>query len=121
MKIKKEIRPEWTTTVFPEEYDYVEQFTRMVKLANKNKEFFCEMDVGKVWGLILTVKRLKEENAALKEKELDEYAIIKSLSRENAALRKMLSELTDCYFLHRNEGLMELMMRADRMLENDVK
>ena len=73
---------------------------------------------------ILLLRDLGEyqvENAALKQKDLDEYAIIKRLPRDNAALRKMIKELTDCYFLHRNEGLMELMMKADRMLENDVK
>lgn len=58
--MKKLPKPEWCTTIYPDEYDYVEQFSRMVRLANQNKEIFCEMDVGKVWGLVLAYKELKE-------------------------------------------------------------
>ena len=61
MKKKKLPHPTWTTTVSPEEYDYIGQFSKMVKLANKNKETFCEMDVGKVWGLVLAYKETKEK------------------------------------------------------------
>lgn len=62
---KKPIRTEWTTTVDPSEYDYVAQFTRMVKLANRHQECYAPMDVGKVWGLVQSHQRLECENAAL--------------------------------------------------------
>ncbi|MDP1580716.1 MAG: hypothetical protein Q8M02_10575 [Candidatus Didemnitutus sp.] len=44
-----------------------------------------------------------------------------ALNREEAVAallqsRELLRELADCYFLRRSEGLLELMMRADRML-----
>ena len=56
--VRKEIRPIFSSTVDPSEYDIKEQMERMVKLANKNKECFCEMDVGKIWGLYLAWKCL---------------------------------------------------------------
>ena len=59
--MKKLPNPKWTTTVSPEEYDYIGQFSQMVKLANKNKEIFCEMDVGKVWGLVLAYKEAQDK------------------------------------------------------------
>lgn len=54
-------RPMWTTVVDPEEYDIDAEMTRMVKLSNKKKEIYTEMDIGKVYGLYLAWKRLKEE------------------------------------------------------------
>jgi len=66
MKKKKEpLRPLWTTTVHPDEYDYFEQFSTMVEIANENKETFCSMDVGKVWGLVLAYKELKKNYESL--------------------------------------------------------
>lgn len=59
--MKKLPRLKWSTTVMPDEYDYIGQFSRMVKLANQNKQYFCEMDVGKVWGLVLAYKELSEK------------------------------------------------------------
>lgn len=67
MKTKKPVLPKWTTTVYPYEYDYVDQFTTMVKWANRDKQCFCEMDVGKVWGLVLSHQELEKKNAELKE------------------------------------------------------
>ncbi len=94
MKTKKPIRPIWTTTVDPSEYDYVAQFTQTVKWANKNKELYPPTDVGKVWGLVQAYQRLERENAALREAgHLAEEIIvqrtdeIRHLERENAALR----------------------------------
>jgi hypothetical protein len=58
---KKLPNPTWTTTVYPDEYNYIDQFSQMVKLANKNKESFCMMDVGKVWGLVLAYKEAQDK------------------------------------------------------------
>lgn len=59
--MNKKLRPMWTTTVDPSEYDIEYQMKRMVRLANKNRECFTPMDVGKVWGLYLAWKELKEK------------------------------------------------------------
>lgn len=64
---KKEIRPFWTTTVDPSEYNYRKQFSEAVKIANKQKEVFSPLDIGKVWGLVESHARLERENAALRE------------------------------------------------------
>ena len=58
---KKLPNPTWTTTVYPDEYNYIDQFSQMVKFANKNKESFCMMDVGKVWGLVLAYKEAQDK------------------------------------------------------------
>jgi hypothetical protein len=44
---------------------------------------------------------------------------IESLKRENAKLREALTELADCYFKRRSEGLLEAMRRADRLLTGE--
>jgi hypothetical protein len=67
VKTKKEVRPLWTTTVDPSEYDYVAQFTQTVKWANRDKACFIDMDIGKVWGLVEAYRRLERENAELRE------------------------------------------------------
>ena len=56
--VSKEIRPIFSTTVDPSEYDIDAQMERMVKLANKDAACFVDMDVGKVWGLYQAWKRL---------------------------------------------------------------
>lgn len=56
--MSKDVRPIWTTTVAPYEYDIDGQMKRMVRLANKHHETFTPMDVGKVWGLYLAWKCL---------------------------------------------------------------
>ena len=56
--VRKEIRPIFSTTVDPSEYDIDAQMERMVKLANRDAACFVEMDVGKVWGLYQEWKRL---------------------------------------------------------------
>ena len=56
--VRKEIRPIFSTTVDPSEYDIDSQMESMVKLANRDAAFFVEMDVGKVWGLYQAWKRL---------------------------------------------------------------
>ena len=71
MKIEE---PKWTTTVDPSEYDYIDQFNEMVKLANKRKETYCEMDVGKVWGLVKSHQRLEEKIEEL-GKKIDDLEI----------------------------------------------
>ena len=58
--MKREIRPMFSTTVNPLEYDIDGQMERMVKLSNKNRLGFIEMDVGKTWGLYLDWKRLSK-------------------------------------------------------------
>ena len=76
--MKKLPNPTWTTTVYPDEYDYLSQFSRMVKLANKNKEIYCEMDVGKVWGLVLAYKEAQDKMKELAAfKKNNEELIIK--------------------------------------------
>ena len=64
---KKEIRPMWTTTVDPGEYDIDVDMERMVELSNKSKEVYTSMDIGKVWGLYQAWKTLKETNEWLRK------------------------------------------------------
>jgi hypothetical protein len=45
----------------------------------------------------------------------------RDLELENNDLREVLTKLTDSYFLHRCEGMLELMMRADRLRPLDMK
>jgi len=45
----------------------------------------------------------------------------RDLERENNDLREVLNKLTDCYFLHRCAGMLELMMQADRLRPLDMK
>ena len=52
-----ELRPIFSTTVDPSEYDIDQQMNTMVRLANKNCECYCMMDVGKIWGLYLAWRR----------------------------------------------------------------
>lgn len=78
MSRKKELRPIWTTTVQPWEYNYQAQFAEAVKISNRLKETFVSMDIGKVWGLVQNHARLERENAALRE--------------ENAEWREMIRE-----------------------------
>lgn len=63
---EKIIRPIWITTVSPSEYAIDEQMKRMVTLANKNKQCFCDMDVGKVWGLYEEWKDVTTERDTLR-------------------------------------------------------
>ena len=46
-----EIRPQFSTTVEPSEYDIQEQMEQFVVLANEEKAFYFPADVGKIWGL----------------------------------------------------------------------
>jgi hypothetical protein len=82
VKTKKPIRPIWTTTVDPSEYDYVAQFTQTVKWANKNKELYPPTDVGKVWGLVQAYQRLERENAALRHSEESLASTVRGLEFE---------------------------------------
>ena len=63
----KKIYPLYSSIVHPSEYDYFGQFSCMVTLANKHKETYCEMDVGKVWGLVLAYKESQEKLTALQD------------------------------------------------------
>lgn len=62
--MRQPLRPLFSTTVEPSEYDIDADMERMVKLANKNKECYTPMDVGKTWGLYLAWKKLKERACA---------------------------------------------------------
>lgn len=79
-KTKKPPTPQWSTTVHPSEYDYYGQFSEMVKRANQNRECFCEMDVGKVWGLVLAYKEMKESNETIEQLK-DELAHYKNAAK----------------------------------------
>jgi hypothetical protein len=48
-------------------------------------------------------------------------ALGRDLERENNDLREVLTKLTDSYFLHRCEGMLELMMQADRLRPLDME
>lgn len=48
---KKVIKPEWSTTVDPSEYDIDSQVKQAVKMANSKRATYIEFDVGKLWGL----------------------------------------------------------------------
>ena len=45
----------------------------------------------------------------------------RDLELENKDLREVLTKLTDSYFLHRCEGMLELMMQADRLRPLDME
>jgi hypothetical protein len=46
--------------------------------------------------------------------------LARDLELENKDLREVLTKLTDSYFLHRCEGMLELMMQADRLRPLDM-
>ena len=54
----EQLRPIWTTTVSPDEYDARAQFENAVKNANDGRSCFVEIDIGKVWGLFLAWESL---------------------------------------------------------------
>jgi len=70
-------RPNFCTTVFPYEYDYVSQFEEAVKSANKyhktiHKECpppYYPFDMGKLYGLVATVQEVDALRARLAECE----------------------------------------------------
>jgi hypothetical protein len=45
----------------------------------------------------------------------------RDLELENKDLREVLTKLTDSYFMHRCEGMLELMMQADRLRPLDME
>ena len=59
LKLKNVIRPLFSTTVDPSEYDIDADMERMVILANKNRECYSHMDVGKIWGLYQAWKKVR--------------------------------------------------------------
>jgi len=61
-----ELRPMWSTTVHPSEYDIDEQMRDFVKAANKAKECYYGIDVGKLWGLYTAYKEQADEIATLR-------------------------------------------------------
>ncbi len=58
--MKQILRPHFSTVVDPSEYDIEYQMNFMVRMANKNKECFTEMDVGKIVGLYDAWKNMCE-------------------------------------------------------------
>ena len=58
---KDKLRPKWMTVVDPSEYDVDKDMKQMVQLHNKSMELYLPMDVGKIWGLYLAWKKLREE------------------------------------------------------------
>jgi len=61
-----ELRPMWSTTVHPSEYDIDEQMRDFVKAANKAKEWYYGIDVGKLWGLYTAYKEQADEITTLR-------------------------------------------------------
>lgn len=57
----------------------------------------------------------REHGLTLTETELAEIVRVSETLSDSRAL---LCELADCYFGHKNAGMMELMMRADRLLSS---
>lgn len=52
---------QWCTVVDPSEYDIEDDMKEMVKLANERKTLYILLDVGKILGLYLAYKELKED------------------------------------------------------------
>jgi hypothetical protein len=148
VKTKKPIRPIWTTTVDPSEYDYVAQFTQTVKWANKNKELYPPTDVGKVWGLVQAYQRLERENVELRaeskllnaaqkiSEETDEPIIrdilslrakVDELEHENAEeLRRIRADKTEvlgklAQVERENEKLRAELWSARRQLDDSMR
>lgn len=70
-KVKKDpLWPMWSSVVSPTEYDIEVQMKGMVMRSNENKECFSTMDVGKVVGLYLAYKSMKER-MGLAQRKLD--------------------------------------------------
>ena len=61
-------RPKYCTIVDPSEYDIKSQMERMVRLANRNKEIYTPMDVGKTYGLYLAWQESQKRIAELEER-----------------------------------------------------
>jgi hypothetical protein len=106
MSRKKELRPMWTTTVDPSEYDYQDQFADCVKIANREETWFLSMDIGKVWGLVQSHVRLERENA--------------ELERENAALREKMKVSWDeiSVLVNQNSALLEALKTIAKYDQN---
>lgn len=64
-------RPDFCTVVSPDEYDWFEQFENAVKEANNyHKKIhndcpppYYPVDMGKVWGLVIELKKYKDAEA----------------------------------------------------------
>jgi hypothetical protein len=59
--VKDKFRLKWMTVVDPSEYDIEKQMQQLVRNHNQTKEMWMPTDVGKVIGLYLAWKELKEK------------------------------------------------------------
>lgn len=64
---KNPLLPKYCTIVSPNEYPIEEQMKSAVNICNKEKTYMVEMDIGKVIGLYLDWKKLKEEKKENKD------------------------------------------------------
>ena len=78
-----DIRPMWSTTVHPSEYDIDEQMTEFVKAANKAKEHYYGIDVGKLWGLYTAYKSQQDELATLRAQLEEAKRVIEPFASES--------------------------------------
>ena len=68
---KDPLHPEWTTVVSPDEYDIEAQMRKAVRYHNKEDHTaWVPMDIGKVIGLYLAYKSMKER-MGLAQRKLD--------------------------------------------------
>jgi len=74
-----ELRPMWSTTVHPSEYDIDEQMRDFVKAANKANECYYGIDVGKLWGLYKAYKEQSDEITTLRAQLAEANGIIQRL------------------------------------------
>jgi len=59
-------------------------------------------------------RELERELAAAHDEIVTANGLLYMAMKREAKLRRLLGDLADCYFRHRQEGLLELMMRAGR-------
>jgi len=60
--MKDKFRLKWMTVVDPSEYDIEKQMQQLVRDHNRTKEMWMPVDVGKVVGLYMAWRELKEKN-----------------------------------------------------------
>ena len=110
-----ELRPMWSTTVDPSEYDVDGQMEDFVKAANKAKECYYGIDVGKLWGLYKAYKSQADELTTLRAQ----------LAEAREALEKIAND-PDCeitgsdYRIGVSDGCRQAAITAKQYLEKVI-
>ena len=100
----KDKKPMFCTVVDPSEYDIARDVKRLITIANKNKEMYAPVDVGKFIGLYeawkeqaAEVERLRQENGSairVGGRQLGEVCRLKA-KIEHQEVEKVIKELEE--------------------------